>query len=285
MEFNGGVSFSIKATRSVNNPVILVISMLGIPYMTDKSSKFNSTQEMIASGCELRFCVQTFAEHTSMSGAFERESPRSPTFEPHHIEWNEEEARSIFTLDNAPAEQFSFSQYVRWSLQNFLLKQVNGTHRIVIPPEFGEPWHSEDTGGDFIKNIWKSAMDPDIFIGNLAGSITDYLRTSNASHDDSLNGVAYEFGVTVRWEWIILPAALTVLSAVLLVVAIIETHRSGIAPWKCSLLRLALFEVQEPVQEVCEGRVDVYNGLEDAVGDWKVRLRVQEGRWKFVGDN
>jgi len=27
-----------------------------------------------------------------------------------------------------------------------------------------------------------------------------------------------------------------------------------------------------------------YDGVEDAVGDWKVRLRLEEGRWKFEGE-
>jgi len=283
MEFDGGVSFAMTAAE-LPSPSIHAIFMLGIPYMTGNSSNFSSTHDMIASSCELRFCAQTFEEHTSVSVTSERETPRRPTVEPQRFAWNVNEADGIvgiFTLDSDPAEHFSFDRNSRLALQYSLSTQLSGTHRIV---QSTPSWYSEDEGGDFIKNIWKSAMDPDVFIDNLAGSITDYLRTANASHDDSLNGVAYEFGVTVRWEWIILPAALTFLSAVLLTAAIVETRRSGIAPWKCSLLRLALFEVQEPVQEACEGRIDVYNGFEDAVGDWKVRLRLQEGRWKFVGE-
>jgi hypothetical protein len=200
MEFKSGVSFAVLvdslASDLDRSPAILTMSMLGIPYMTDQSSNFSSTHDMIASSCELRFCAQTFAEHTSMSATFERESPRRPTVEPQHFKWHKREAVGTFKLDSAPAEPVSFDQAARFTLQNSLLAQLNGTHRIV--QSIRGPWYSEDEGGDFIKNIWKSAMDPDVFIDNLAGSITDYLRTANASHDDSLNGVAYEFGVTVR---------------------------------------------------------------------------------------
>lgn len=286
MEFDSGTAFSISVTQMWDQPpLILFTRMFGVPYTTNGVSNF-ALADMIASECGLQFCAQTFAEQSSTSNDSARDGPQQPTVEPQILSSEIQDTAfvSTFTLDHEPAEKLSFDNDTIWKIGSWMMFQLNGTHRIVQPePGFGKTWQSVDEGGDFIKNIWKSAMDPDVFISNLAGSVTNYLRTVNASHDDSLNGVAYEFGVTVRWGWIVLPAALTLLSVVLLTAAIVKTHRSDIAPWKCSLLRLALFEVQEPVQEACEGRMDVYNGAEDAVGDWKARLRLQGGRWKFVG--
>jgi hypothetical protein len=79
-----------------------------------------------------------------------------------------------------------------------------------------------------------------------------------------------------------LPAALVLLSVLFLVVVMVQTARSPVAAWKGSPLATLFFDVEQEMRQNVVGQMDKYMGIENAVGNVRVRLERQPGvRWAF----
>ena len=126
---------------------------------------------------------------------------------------------------------------------------------------------------DVMRSLWNgSSSDPQGFIDNLATSMTNVVRSYNISRRPELNGTSFQLAITVRWEWLILPAALVFLSIIFLLTVMIRTANSSVASWKGSPLTLLLFDMDKDIVEAAYGNVDKRNGISDAIGQKKVRL-------------
>lgn len=80
-------------------------------------------------------------------------------------------------------------------------------------------------------------------IESIANALTNYgLQTTN----DTIRGYAYteESYVRVRWQWLILPALLELVSVVLLILTIIYSRREDVPLWKSSILALMYHGVE-----------------------------------------
>ena len=96
------------------------------------------------------------------------------------------------------------------------------------------------------------------------------------------NGTGYQLGIVVRWQWIILPAALVLLSIIFLIAIIIRTAQSPASAWKGSPLTLLLFGVDQETKQGVYGHAERYRGIENAVSKRKVMLTGEPGRlWRF----
>lgn len=138
-----------------------------------------------------------------------------------------------------------------------------------------------ELGSHFMTSVWNASTGSDKFISDIATSLTNYLRMADPNAKEQ-PGQAYAIGVTVMWHWLILPAVLTLSSIILLIATIVRTSRSGMPPWKTSLLRVMLIEMDESIRHAFEDRADTYNAVEDAVGSWDAKLVEQPGRrWKL----
>ena len=86
----------------------------------------------------------------------------------------------------------------------------------------------------------------------------------------------------MRWRWIILPAVLVLSSLLILIVTIVKTARSPVQAWKGSPLALLFTDVDQDIRRRAEGRIDVYQSLEDSVGKIEVMMKNDEhGNWAF----
>ena len=122
------------------------------------------------------------------------------------------------------------------------------------------------------------------WIQNLANSMTNVIRTDKPASSDLYNGTAYQLGVRIHWPWIILPLALALSSLLILVIAMVRTARSPVQAWKGSPLVMLFMGVDEAIMRDGSGKIDTYNGLNDAVGAARVRIKVDgEGNWGFEG--
>jgi hypothetical protein len=112
--------------------------------------------------------------------------------------------------------------------------------------------------------------------------MTNVVRQANQTNRPESDGVGYELGVSVRWPWIALPAALVFASLALLAVVMIRTAMSTVAPWKGSPLTLLLFDISPETKAATYGQARKYRGFQRAVGNRTVRLREEPGRsWTF----
>ena len=116
----------------------------------------------------------------------------------------------------------------------------------------------------------------------VATSLTNVVRNANQTARDEYNGTGYQLGVSVRWAWIALPAALVFLSVTFLATVMVRTALSPVAPWKGSPLTLLLFDIDHEAKAASFGQAGEYRGLQQAVGNMKVRLQEDPGRtWTF----
>ena len=140
-----------------------------------------------------------------------------------------------------------------------------------------------NASNDLIQAIWNATTgDLDAWIKNVALSMTNALREFNPAPDDMYNGTGYQLGTQVRWRWIILPAVLVLSSLLILIVTIVKTARSPVQAWKGSPLALLFTDVDQDIRKGAEGRMEVYQGLEDSVGKIKVMMKNDEnGNWAF----
>ena len=172
-----------------------------------------------------------------------------------------------------------FSAYI--ALGDFTEKLLNGTVDIYI--DFIVP------GSDVVQAIWNvtgSVAELDSWIKNLAGSMTNVIRTSNDEPSDGsklyYRGTAYHLGYEVRWVWITLPAILVVMSAVILVTIMIQTATSPVHAWKTSPLALLFVDVDANLRRKAVGQMSNVNGLGNSVGKSRVGLRHDEDKnWRL----
>jgi hypothetical protein len=135
-------------------------------------------------------------------------------------------------------------------------------------------------------------------VDNIATSVSRYIRGLS---EDTTIGQAHsvQVYVKVKWEWLAFPVVLVVSGLALLVVAIIQTSRSGLEVWKSSSLPLWFHGPQngrinsfggplERVNTLVEmekeaGQIQVTLGkLDDGSGAWKLLPTQNDVKSNFV---
>ena len=132
---------------------------------------------------------------------------------------------------------------------------------------------SFNPSSDTVLGIWNASSDLDLWIKNLALSMTNVIRTDTPQPDDMYNGTAFYLGYQVTWEWIVLPAALVLISTLVLIMAIVQTTRSSVSAWKGSPLTLLFMNVQVNDRRMAFGQMDTFQGLQDHVGNRQVLMK------------
>ena len=167
---------------------------------------------------------------------------------------------------------YNLSEFAILYLQGYLSQMINGT---VILNEV-----SSSPSSDMTQAIWNASSDLDSWIKNLALSMTNVIRTDNSQPDNMYNGVAFQLGYEVRWEWIILPATLVLTSTLILIVIIIQTSRSPVSAWKGSPLILLFMNLDMNNRNQAVARMDTFEGLQDLVGKRRVLMETDTaGGW------
>ena len=87
------------------------------------------------------------------------------------------------------------------------------------------------------------------------------------------NGTAYHLGYQVRWESIVLPAALVLVSTLVLIMAIVRTSWSSVSAWKDSPLTLLFMNVAVDNRKKAVGQMDTFQGLQDHVSNRQVLMK------------
>jgi hypothetical protein len=123
-----------------------------------------------------------------------------------------------------------------------------------------------------VEAAWKGSWKLDLWIKNLATSMTNVIRTDIPSSRAEFNGTAYRLTYVVRWTWVILPAILVISSFGLWVVIMIKTSRSMVQAWEGGSLPLLVFDVDKEIKWLAESEVDKRNGLEGVLKKRQVVL-------------
>lgn len=125
---------------------------------------------------------------------------------------------------------------------------------------------------DIMMGIWNSSADLDPWMKNVAGSLTNVIRSSQADQGTFYNGTGSQLGYDVRWPWIVLPLAVVVLSLFVLVATMVKTARSPVRAWKSSPLTLLFTDVDQALRSRVAGHLDEFEGIDNVAGKTAVAL-------------
>ena len=143
---------------------------------------------------------------------------------------------------------------------------------------------SQKPTNDYVQAIWNGTENLDGWIKNLALSMTNVVRTDVPMTDELYNGTGLQLGVRIRWEWLILPAAMVGLSLLFLIVTILRTARSPAKAWKGSPLAILFLDVDQEIRTRASNHLDEFKGIERSVGRTKVVIKKHpEGKWILKG--
>jgi hypothetical protein len=191
--------------------------VLGAPYGTLGGQWAN--WETVSQECALWMCVQTYEVKSlsskqvqsvlhNFSGLVNSSFPEDG--------WGEGDN---FTLPPLPSEMHARAN-VNYTL-NIDAYMIFGTY---LAPFFDGAiflnTQRQDPTNDHVQVIWNGSENLDVWIKNLALSMTNVVRITNPMTDELYNGTGLQRGVRVRWEWLALPAAMVGLSLLFLIATI-----------------------------------------------------------------
>ncbi|MCJ1252193.1 hypothetical protein MMC30_009440 [Trapelia coarctata] len=239
-----------------------------------------------ASECAMWMCIQAYnvSTHTNNQlqtlvqnfSYIEPSKQRPPSTGPGMFTFNHTFPPLPAEMHATPGTDFNVSlagltQYV-WTLETMF----NGTGNLVDP--MGEP------SSDSVEAVWKHSANLDPWIKQVALSMTNALRNSSTGQSDDViyAGTGYQLGVSVRWPWIALPAAMVAASLVFLAIVMVQTLKSPVEAWKGSPLAFLFFDVEQEIKRNVMGHTDRFEGIENSVSDARVMLKGKPGGiWTF----
>ena len=116
---------------------------------------------------------------------------------------------------------------------------------------------SNSPSSDAIQAICTAAStDLDLWMNNIALSMTNALRAFDPAPDDMYNGTGYQLGIQVRWLWTTLPAVLVISPLIILLVTVVKTASSPVPAWKGSPLALLFVDVDQDIRRGAMGQMD-----------------------------
>lgn len=271
---------------------------------------------MIALNCSLWMCVQAYK--TTMTDSNQSQSTASDyhvvdktTFPTFGLEWVSKDYKTYSDdPDSSPDSRYSDhdsaddydDSYDPEGILNFTFRDlpsnmnpIPGTNYTITaaaafalikhlrPLLNGTLARSHVYGAsDWLWPMHDASENLDKWIKKLAHSMTNVIRAQSSNQIEAYNGEAFQLGIQVRWEWIILPAVLVVSSLALLIVTILETAKGPIGPWKGSPLLYLFTDMDRDIKKRATGRMHNYNDLQKAVGKMRVNLYVDdEGECKL----
>lgn len=263
----------VGAIYPLNDSSTLYIANFEMIGVSSSTLTSNISSNVNAYECAMWMCVQAY--DTSMTA-----SSQSQVVVQNHSRINETRSGWAFTslpaiMNPIPgAYNYSVSQIVRDGLEDWFWPLFDGSLRL--------------SSGRFISNsdvtqaIWNATdtlASMNTLIQSLASSMTNAIRSTNLN-ETYYHGTAFHLGYEVHWAWITLPAALVIMSLLILTITIFETARSPVQAWKGSPLALLFMGIDSDVHRRAAGQMALYNGIENSVGKTKVALKnYEEGKW------
>lgn len=288
--FNGeatyGVGFQV-VSRTVN-PIgtrrldIALFDILGGPY--DSYTQGWPKSETLSSTCSMWMCVNALSVTTnsnSQTQTLNASFSKTARVLTEEIIYGNEGGYINFAelpaeMNPVPGANYSVEWLANIALTEFMAPMTNGS--VILNLESHIP--SSDT----VEAVWNGTVAGlDVWVKNLALSMTNAIRTAAPVTVARYNGTAYQSGIRVRWVWLSLPAAMVLMSLFVLLVVVTETSRARVKAWKGSPLAYLATDLDGAIkQDVGSADVSSFKGVEKAIGRRRVVLDNQSsGRLIF----
>jgi hypothetical protein len=269
---------SVYKVNDTSRLYLTNLDIFGQPYTTDVGVFWSNTS-IISSECALWVCVQAYqvSVDSLQQSQLIVQTVSDVTTSVNYTDFFEE--NSTFaplpaSMNPPPDEQFTFGIYAASLMKTYITSFLTGNISINLESKFGS--------NDYIEFIWNSTSNPELWIENIAVSLSNAVRVGEPAQDDRYDGTAFILGVSVRWYWLSLPLLLVGLSLVFLIINIYRTSRSGVGAWKGSPLALLFCDIEPEVKDKAGFAMYKSDGLKDVVGKTKMVLEAEAGgEWVF----
>ncbi|KAF2149644.1 hypothetical protein K461DRAFT_315616 [Myriangium duriaei CBS 260.36] len=262
-----------RVTRNVGSELsgehyLIYFELFGAPY--DGSGFVDDLAPLSNQECALWFCINVY--DTLMHSGQPVESlvatfppnnygdpgtlnflPLNSTFDAHN--------ETSFMVDRDTMNELQ--SYLETSMQTNVSKEMNTV---------------SGYSSDLSRGIYQGSANAKLWINGVTAALSTAVRAQTQSDRAQYRGTAYQIVIVVRWPWLAFPAALVLLSALLLVVVITRTARNGvISSWKGSPLTLLLFDIDEETKQAAYRQIDERQGVMKAIGLTRVMFTREEG--------
>jgi hypothetical protein len=270
---------SIFDREQSNRAYIMNLELFGLPFgfsiRNPQYAPLPRGLNLTNTECALWMCVQAY--NTTISSNIQHDEIVDVFDTANSTEWRlnlkqmaEFQLPTVpSSLDPANQTNFTVAYQAGRTLDHFFFENMKGN--VSIGPV------AYKTSSDLIYGAWNGSTNASAWIANLATSMTNVMRSADSVSRDQYNGSQYELTVTVRWEWLVFPAALVAASLVYLLVIMSQTAASPVHSWKGSPLTMLLFELDRDISQEAHGQVEKQGGLLKTIGGTKVRMVREDG--------
>jgi hypothetical protein len=285
--YGGGAGFqvipsmqgSIFSREQGNRAYIMNLELFGLPFGFSIHNSVNAPLprglNLTNTECALWVCVQAYnttvssnIQHDEIVDVFE--TVNGTEFRYNYQQRAQFQMPAVPTsLDPANQTNFTVAYQAGRTLDTFFFNNIKGN--VSIGPVAYTP------SSDLVYGAWNGSTNASAWISSIATSMTNVMRSTDTMSRDQYNGSQYELTVTVRWEWLVFPAALVAASLVYLLVIMFQTAASPVYSWKGSPLTMLLFELDRDISQKAHGQVEKQGGLLKKIGSTKVRMSREDG--------
>ncbi|KAI9738733.1 MAG: hypothetical protein M1834_008238 [Cirrosporium novae-zelandiae] len=244
-------------------------------------SSFNNASDVKAFECILYFTVNSYSGTTMTNGVL---SENGTTWYPKEAflddasTWEfDSPSESSGTGEDSHFEIAASSLVGFWSIFPDLF---NGT---VYGSPASPPFYSSDTMQAFRSSAESLGRMQKLFT-NLATSMTNNIREEGGANS---TGTAWktETYIHIRWQWLILPVSLLMLSLVFLIITMLVSNKQNIPVWKSSQLALLFHGLTPEYRAKTDhenANLDLITEMEDFAKKIRVKLMQTEDGVQFV---
>ena len=243
--------------------------VFGAPFLADSTTLWPNAST-ISFECALWMCVRLL--RTATSSTYQTQDSIEEFANVSSSHKNPDGSDSNYTFMPLPPSMRPRTQ-ASYNVDPFNVLHIRDLLSSAITGTIKLEDSSFNPSSDTVLGIWNASSDLDLWIKNLALSMTNVIRTDTPQPDDMYNGTAYHLGYQVQWEWIVLPAALVLISTLVLIIAIVQTSRSSVSAWKGSPLTLLFMNVDVDDRKKVVGQMNTFQGLQDHVGNKQVLIK------------
>jgi hypothetical protein len=174
--------------------------LFGVPFDTYSASGNFSFQH---TECALWFCVEAYNTKIIAGTQYQFTTPNTTV-----SELNISQADPTVAYYKFPSSPQDYHNVTNITVDSISLDVLYMWTNDTINGVVGLNEEAQAFSSDLMKGVWNGSTDPDTWISNIATSLTNVVRRTNPSSRSDFDGVAFEPGVSVSWEWIALPAML-----------------------------------------------------------------------------
>ena len=235
--------------------------------------------------CSFFFCIKGYSATVRLGKTTQQAIPMIASQS--HLEWRNYSGHPDFwwVFDNVP-EDLNVEAINEWMVPNYIRLTFGEALEGALSGEFTDKadfeWGTNQFIGDILGEASVSLANLTTMVQSISDGLTSYIRTSGPALPPDpryapIVGTSVPV-IVVRWGWLVYAIVLQAGGLIFLGSTIYLTRRRRVLPWKGHRVPLLLANLDESLQVHAQGGLAYRQGLDDRVGESRVRL-------EFDGDN